>query len=564
MKKRYSVFVMAAMLLAMLFTAFCAGAGQSARVINYQGKLTQSDGTPVADGTYSAMFEIFDTPNPAQGQDPLWHSAKNLQITVLQGVFSVELGAGNPFPDGLFEENDDLYLRITLEGEQMQPLQHLTAVPYALRATEADYAISAQNVDNGTISGDLFVDGKLGIGTNSPESLLHLSSLGGIDLVIEADTNNIGEDQNARVVLRQDGGQVTARMGYRNGENALEIMQEFNDKLIFGTNSLDRMTITSDGKIGIGTGNPDSKLHVAMPSGIFGTPPVASTVKGLVIKDGYINTANRLEVQDEHGTPDFVVSSTGKIGIGTSNPDAPLVIDGGGEGFPAGFLYIRNVDKDAGIRIYNGNEVKHHIYNDKDLGFANDVLRIAPQGSFASGGITITQGGNVGINTTLPTKDLTVRGNLLLVSKSTGVEIVELGEGLDYAEGFNVSDREKLDAGTVLIIDPESPGHLKKSFRPYDRKVAGIVAGAKGLGSGVRLASGRFDHNVALAGRVYCKVDATKEGIEPGDLLTTSETPGYAMKVSDYPRAQGAVLGKAMERLEKGKRGLILVLVTLQ
>ena len=90
------------------------------------------------------------------------------------------------------------------------------------------------------------------------------------------------------------------------------------------------------------------------------------------------------------------------------------------------------------------------------------------------------------------------------------------------------------------------------------------MAGAKGLGSAVRLGPAQFDHDVALAGRVYCNVDATETSVEPGDLLTTSATPGYAMKVTDYMRAQGAILGKAMERLEKGERGQILVLVTLQ
>jgi hypothetical protein len=36
------------------------------------------------------------------------------------------------------------------------------------------------------------------------------------------------------------------------------------------------------------------------------------------------------------------------------------------------------------------------------------------------------------------------------------------------------------------------------------------------------------------------------------------------MKASDSSRAQGAILGKAMERLEGGESGQILVLVTLQ
>ena len=51
--------------------------------------------------------------------------------------------------------------------------------------------------------------------------------------------------------------------------------------------------------------------------------------------------------------------------------------------------------------------------------------------------------------------------------------------------------------------------------------------------------------------------------IDPGDLLTTSDTPGHAMKVTDYGKAQGAILGKAMTGLVSGK-GLVLVLVSLQ
>jgi hypothetical protein len=69
--------------------------------------------------------------------------------------------------------------------------------------------------------------------------------------------------------------------------------------------------------------------------------------------------------------------------------------------------------------------------------------------------------------------------------------------------------------------------------------------------------------NVALTGRVYVQADAFNGAIEPGDLLTTSSTPGHAMKVSDPAKAQGAILGKAMTGLRQGK-GVVLVLVTLQ
>ncbi len=156
------------------------------------------------------------------------------------------------------------------------------------------------------------------------------------------------------------------------------------------------------------------------------------------------------------------------------------------------------------------------------------------------------------------------KGNVQILSPVDGSIVIEMGEGLDYAEGFHVSDSTSIEPGSVLVIDPANPGQLMLSRQPYDSRVAGIAAGANGLASAVRLGVGQFDIDVALAGRVYCNVDGTYGEVLPGDLLTTSPTPGYAMVVRDHGRAQGAILGKAMGRLPQGERGQILVLVTLQ
>jgi hypothetical protein len=156
------------------------------------------------------------------------------------------------------------------------------------------------------------------------------------------------------------------------------------------------------------------------------------------------------------------------------------------------------------------------------------------------------------------------KGNLQVRSWATDAKVVELGEGLDYSEGFDISSAQGVEPGMVLVIDGQNPGALTLSTQPYDRRVAGIVAGANGLSSAVHAGGDSFPVSVALAGRVYCYVDATYGAIQPGDLLTTSLTPGYAMRVGDYTEAQGAILGKAMEFMEEGERGLILVLVTLQ
>ena len=118
----------------------------------------------------------------------------------------------------------------------------------------------------------------------------------------------------------------------------------------------------------------------------------------------------------------------------------------------------------------------------------------------------------------------------------------------------------------VVSIDPASTGRLEVTKTAYDRKVAGIISGANGVETGLMMGQrgsiADGDYPVALSGRVY--VYAKQEGgdIKPGDLLTTSSTPGYAMKVQDYNKAQGAIIGKAMTTIDEN--GFVLVLVNLQ
>jgi len=246
------------------------------------------------------------------------------------------------------------------------------------------------------------------------------------------------------------------------------------------------------------------------------------------------------------------VFASGNLGIGTTNPVRNLHIYGSGPR-----ILIETNDGFSPEVNFRGTGSDWAIYRHSGLG----DLRF-----YQAGDKVVLQNntGNVGIGTSSPTQRLTVRGNIEVQSAATGTAVVQIGEGLDYAEGFDVTEKDGISSGTVLVIDPENPGKLALSSKPYDSRVAGIVAGANSLGSGVKLGAGQFDHDVALAGRVYCKVDGGKEGIEPGDLLTSSEIPGHAMKAVDHERAWGAIIGKAMERLEKGTSGQILVLVTLQ
>jgi hypothetical protein len=135
----------------------------------------------------------------------------------------------------------------------------------------------------------------------------------------------------------------------------------------------------------------------------------------------------------------------------------------------------------------------------------------------------------------------------------------------DVAEYMPVS--VDVTPGTVLVIGED--GKLQTSATAYDTRVAGIVSTEPGVSLGTKEGGNPGEEIIAVAGRVPCKVDATSAPIHAGDLLTTSNNPGYAMKaVPDvinghkyYP--DGTVLGKAMGSLDSGT-GTIEVLVTLQ
>jgi hypothetical protein len=139
------------------------------------------------------------------------------------------------------------------------------------------------------------------------------------------------------------------------------------------------------------------------------------------------------------------------------------------------------------------------------------------------------------------------------------------GRGLDFAEMFELREANKLEPGHVVVIDSDKAGRLKMSTQANERGVVGVIAGAGGLHSGIVLGPRPDDSHkpVALSGRVYTCVDASYGSVKPGDMLTTSPTPGYAMRITDASQAHGAIIGKAMESLDHG-RGKILILVNLQ
>lgn len=134
----------------------------------------------------------------------------------------------------------------------------------------------------------------------------------------------------------------------------------------------------------------------------------------------------------------------------------------------------------------------------------------------------------------------------------------------DCAEDFELALYESADPGTVMVLG--SGGMLHTSRTPYDRRVAGIISGAGDYKPAILLGKQEASANrvpIALIGKAFCKVDANHGSIEVGDLLTTSTTPGHAMRANDPNQSFGSIIGKALRPLKSGC-ALVPILVALQ
>ncbi len=179
---------------------------------------------------------------------------------------------------------------------------------------------------------------------------------------------------------------------------------------------------------------------------------------------------------------------------------------------------------------------------------------------FFDGNVWIIRDLGVSGNIDLPTGSITLGKGSITLGKEGDVIL----SSADCAEEFDISSAEAIEPGTVMVLGED--GALHPSDLAYDKHVAGVISGAGDYKPGIildRQDTDRTRQPIALLGKVYCKADAQHGPIAAGDLLTTSPTPGHAMKADDPLRAFGATIGKALRPLKEGQ-GVIPILIVLR
>jgi len=312
---------------------------------------------------------------------------------------SGNIGVGTGSPSGLFDARGFSYL----SGAQIRDSSHV-AKGYVqgdargfLLATDGSTNIVFDV--NGAERLRIDSSGRLGIGTSSPAHAVHIAGATTPELIVEDTTNNV------KAVVGADN--TVGRIG-----------TDTNHALTLRTNDTERMRIDSSGNVGIGTPS------VSSPGSYGKTVQVSNSDSSSVVLSRTSATAHSLEIGvfsgasliestgatslrfKTNGSEAMRIDSSGRVGIGTGSPSAPLVVN---------HTSTSGTDQDvARFETQSGGDLKIQA---SDLSSANPTWKIYTPGNEAitlgannGEAIYIDGSNNVGIGATTVDRHFHVEG----------------------------------------------------------------------------------------------------------------------------------------------------------
>lgn len=483
---------------------------------------------------------------------------------------NVGIGTNNPLAklqvDGQFNiiANSDtwnstvgkgIHMRYSTNGVQdqayIQSIDRSTSTAYPLYFTGSEYVFDSGNVN---------INGNVGIGTDSPQDVLHIhttNTTNYLRVTSSASTANnngcwFGVDDNARGIIR-------------NRENT---------DMAFFNNNLQKMVLDSGGNLGIGTAAPSSLLHTytsgsnnkfTLESGGATDSPYLSILNttgnldigvagsndafftGALDGDGCIKSvADKLHLGSSTITPAITINTSNNVGIGTASPTTTLdvygKIDLNGAGLSAtngaGIYYWSSGDtkwgtymatSGAGYSFSGGSAVSYG-------GVSDHAIRMRVNNGSANGFIweTNTEAGRMALVGS--TGNLTISGTYSPFTGSHATKNEDIMLGITSYKGLIASSIGRVGELTV----DNSVIQVQLANTDNDKRVYGVVSHV--------CDNGEEDCSVMVnsvgEGAIWvCDVDGE---IENGDLITSCEVPGYG-RLQDDDLMHNYTVAKATE-----------------
>jgi hypothetical protein len=487
--------------------------------------------------------------------------------------------------------NDDQGGSIELGGDNETAGQGTSYIDFHYKGIKEDYNTRIINSNNNElsiiaktlyVSGNVDVSGNVGIGTPNPQYALDIKSSG-----IKLGLQNNG------------GGQLLL---FNNPNDNSIYLEAFNSKgdgsaseFVFSghwANNVPKLSMRADntifyGNVGIGTMSPGNLLEIKNNGDVTPAIIIDNGTGRYQLGTGVVKANDGKFCIYDHNTNGhrLVIDENGNIGIGILNPKDRLDV-GGTIRFHGKNAFQGH---DSFLRINQENEFPSGTHFAHRANFAGGITT-GNWWDVDPGWGNLRVQGNVGIGTANPRKSLDVDGDVIITGNlgthgfppdpmpggwAGGIHTWDVeAEGTiwsksgyysgprDLAENYS-SDMD-LESGDVVCLDEEIDG-IVLSKKPNDPLVLGVISTEPGfLLNAKRDSMETKMFPVALCGRVTCKVVGENGPIKRGDLLTSSSTPGHAMKANPIKGEKlfcpGTIIGKAICKLESGK-GVIDILV---
>jgi hypothetical protein len=334
----------------------------------------------------AAKFQIrYNTANTTEDKLKIFSFTQSADMVTFDGATG-RVGIGTTGPSGSLHlekstvGGNNVYFRNTNNGSgsyQSLRLGNDTALTKFIIFTNSSTRTADGGAGNTTIrtdSGDLILGssgneriritsgGNVGIGTTLPDRALHLYSSASTDFGLQVEST--AGNSSIRVVANTttkvpsvdfyDTSTRFGRIGIDRTSNIITGLSkndmfvttsQSSNKLHLATNSISRVTVDTDGNVGIGTTSPNAVLHAygSTPSGtVFNVEGTNGSLFSVVDNlSGVLMSVNNnaglpvFEVNDDDSIiagrfaqDDFVITSSGDIGMGTANPSSKLEVNG--------------------------------------------------------------------------------------------------------------------------------------------------------------------------------------------------------------------------------------------